>query len=52
MNPGKISAVIFLVLMLANFMLFVFNMTKPLVFWFITALCAVAAYWLVPRLNE
>lgn len=52
MKKRKIAGILFLILMLTDFFLFIFTVIQPLVFWFITILCAIAAYWAVPKIKD
>jgi hypothetical protein len=51
MNIVKLVSAIFLVIMLANFLLFIFVRISTLVFWIITIVVAVFAYLILPKLK-
>lgn len=52
MKVKKTVSIVFLAIVLANFLLFIFNQSNPLTFWIITALAALVAYVLLPRLKD
>jgi len=51
MEKIKIISAIFIVIIIANLILFSFRRTSAIYFWGIIILCAVAAY-LIPRLRK
>ncbi|MFH1590487.1 MAG: hypothetical protein ABIC95_01030 [archaeon] len=51
LNPKKIVGIVFLVIMVANFLLFIFTVIPPGVFWAFTALCAAVAWLLLPKME-
>ena len=51
MNALKLSAIMMICLLVANIILFVMGKISNLLFWIIIIVCAIIAFWVLPRLN-
>lgn len=48
----KIAAAVLILLVVINFLLMVFGLMKPLIFWTIAGITAFIAYFIIPKLKE
>lgn len=48
----KIISIVLVIILIANFLLFAFNQSNIYVFWFVIALIAICAYWLIPKMKK
>jgi len=48
----KILGYVILIIMVANLLLFAFQVVNQIVFWIIIVLGAIFAYWVLPRIKK
>jgi len=48
----KLFAIIFVIILLANMVLFALKKINPLIFWIIILIIAVITFWVIPRINK
>ena len=51
MNILKILAIMMVCLLVANIVLFIMGRLSILLFWIIIIICAIIAFWVIPRLK-
>ena len=52
MNTLKLSAIMMVCLLVANIVLFVMRKISITLFWIIIVVCAIIAFWVLPRINK
>ena len=52
MNILQVLSIMIIVLAIANVVLFAMGRIAPLLFWIVIIVCAIIAFWAVPKLNK
>jgi len=52
MKPAKVIGIFFLIVIIANLILFALRLIPDIVFWSVIVVAAVFAYWVLPRLKK